>query len=190
MTSEDSADITGLLVAWNNGDEKALSDLIAAIYPELRRIARHCLRRRLPGQTLESAALANEAYLRLVRARGIECESRSHFLALCARIIRRILVDYTRGKHYAKRGGTYPHVPMDEALFGTTARGVEMASLDDALTLLAKIDPRKGQVVELRYFGGLTIEECSEVLKVSPETVMRDWKMAKTWLFRELGKKG
>jgi len=190
MTSENSADITGLLVAWNSGDEKALSDLIAVIYPELRRIARHRLRGRLPGQTLESAALANEAYLRLVRARGIHCENRSHFFALCAGVIRRILVDYTRGRHYAKRGGAYPHVPLDEALLGTKARGVEMESLDEALTLLAKIDPRKGQVVELRYFGGLTIEECSEVLKVSPETVMRDWKMAKTWLFRELsGKK-
>jgi RNA polymerase sigma-70 factor, ECF subfamily len=179
-------DISGLLLAWRDGNEDALNDLVSIVYPELRRIARHQLGRGAPDQTLQSAALANEAYLKLIRARGIQCESRVHFFALCAQIIRRILVDYARNRRYAKRGGEAIRIPLDEALLGTRARGVEMLALDEALSSLSKIDPRKGRVVELRYFGGLNVEETADVLDIAPETVLRDWKMAKTWLFREL----
>src|SRR6266849_1800587 len=186
MTVEGSQDISGLLASWSQGDEEALRDLVSAVYPELRRIARQQLRRRAPDHTLQSAALANEAYLKLIRARGIQCESRVHFFALCAQMIRRILVDHARNRGYAKRGGDAVQVPLDEALLGTRARGIEVLALDDALGSLSKIDPRKGRVVELRYFGGLSVEETAEVLLIAPETVMRDWKMAKTWLFRQL----
>jgi RNA polymerase sigma factor (TIGR02999 family) len=186
MTAESPEDITALLAAWNNGDENALRDLIPVVYPELRKIARQRLGRRSADQTLESAALANEAYLRLIRARGLQCRDRTHFFALCAQMIRRILVDHARTQQYAKRGGGAVRVPLNEALLGTRARGVEMLALDEALTALSKINPRKGRVVELRYFGGLSVEESAEVLQISPETVMRDWKTAKLWLFREL----
>lgn len=173
-----------MLVAWSRGDEEALQSLIALVYPELRRIARRHLGRR--EHTLESAAVANEAYLKLIRARGIQCENRTHFFALCAQVIRRILVDHARRSGYAKRGGGAVRVPLDEVLLGTRARGVEVIALDEALSSLSKMDPRKGRVVELRYFGGLSVEETAEILQISPETVQRDWHMAKTWLFREL----
>jgi RNA polymerase sigma-70 factor (ECF subfamily) len=185
MTAEGSRDISGLIAAWSNGDERALSRLMPLVYPELRRIARQHLRGR-QADSLESAALANEAYLKLVRAGGVRCESRVHFLALCSQIIRRILVDHARSRGYAKRGGNAEHVPLDEALLGAQARGIEILALDQALELLSKIDGRKGRVVELRYFGGLSIEETAEVLGISPETAKRDWKMAKAWLFAEL----
>jgi RNA polymerase sigma factor (TIGR02999 family) len=136
--------------------------------------------------TLESAALVNEAYLKLIRARGIQCEGRVHFFALCAQIIRRILVDHARRRRYAKRGGDDVRVPLEETLLGTRAQGVEVLALDDALASLAKLDPRKSRVVELRFFGGLSVEETAVVLRISPETVLRDWKMAKVWLFTEL----
>ncbi|MGI8958556.1 MAG: sigma-70 family RNA polymerase sigma factor [Bryobacteraceae bacterium] len=190
MTLECPPDISRLLVAWSNGDEEALSHLIPVVYPELRRIARQHLGRRAADHTLQSAALANEAYMKLIRARGIRCESRVHFFALCAQMIRRILVDHARNRRYAKRGGDIVHVPLDETLLGTRARGVEVLALDEALASLSKIDPRKGRVVELRYFGGLSVEETADVLQISPETVLRDWKMAKSWLFRELTRMG
>ncbi|HUQ93896.1 MAG TPA: ECF-type sigma factor [Bryobacteraceae bacterium] len=155
-TASDSQDITGLLCAWNKGDEEALNDLMPLVYRDLRAIARQHLRRCLPGQTLQSGALANEAYLRLVHARGIRCQNRGHFFALCAQLIRRILVDRARKQRYAKRGGGQVAVPLDQALLGTKARGVELEALDEALTALAKIDARKSRVVELRFFGGLT----------------------------------
>jgi RNA polymerase sigma-70 factor (ECF subfamily) len=189
MVGAEGEDITGLLAAWGRGDEAALNGLIPLVYPELRRIARHHLARRT-DHSLESAAVANEAYLKLIRARGIECESRAQFFALCATTIRRILVDHARNHGYAKRGGHAVHVPLDEVLLGTRAQGVEVLALDQALKLLSRIDARKARVVELRYFGGLTAEETAEVLQVSPETVLRDWKMAKTWLFRELTRIG
>ena len=179
-------DISGLLLAWSDGSEEALNVLLPAVYPELRRIARQHLARLSPDHTLQSAALANEAYLKLIRARGIQCASRAHFFALCAQIIRRILIDHARNRRYAKRGGGAAQIPLDETLLGTRARGVEILALDEALSSLSRIDPRKSRVVELRYFGGLSVEETAEVLRISPETVLRDWKMAKTWLFREL----
>jgi len=186
MTPSDTADISGLLVAWNRGDEAALKDLVSMVYPELRKIARQHLRRRSPDHTLQSAALVNEAFLKLIRLRGIRCSNRSHFYALCAQMIRRILVDHARGRGYIKRGGGVAPIPLDEALLGARARSVDLVALDDALAALSKIDPRKARVVEMRYFGGLSVDESAEVLGISSETVMRDWKMAKVWLFREL----
>jgi RNA polymerase sigma-70 factor, ECF subfamily len=175
-----------LIAAWGKGDEEALSRLMSLLYPELRRIARQHLRRHQPGLTLESAALANEAYLKLTRAGGIRCENRIHFIALCSQIMRRILVDHARGRGYAKRGGNAVRIPLDDVLLGSPARGIGLLALDEALDSLSRIDARKGRVVELRYFGGLTVEETAEVLRISPETVKRDWKMAKVWLFAEL----
>ena len=188
MTAEYPQEITGLLAAWSTGDEEALNCLIPVIYPELRRIARRHLGHRAPDHSLESAALANEAYLKLVQTVGIHCENRAHFFALCAQMIRRILVDHARKRRYAKRGGGAETIPLEESVLGTRARGIEVLALDDALTSFSKIDPRKARVVELRYFGGLTVGETAEVLKISSETVMRDWKLAKSWLFRELAR--
>jgi RNA polymerase sigma-70 factor (ECF subfamily) len=190
MANEDSKDVSGLLVAWNNGDEVALDRLMSVLYPELRRIARRHLRGRAAGDSLESAALANEAYLKLTRAGGIRCENRVHFLALCSQIIRRILVDHARTRGYAKRGGNALRVPLDDALLAAHARGVELLDLDDALSSLSRTDARKGRVVELRYFGGLSVEETAEVLGISPETAKRDWRMAKAWLLNALTEKG
>jgi RNA polymerase sigma factor (TIGR02999 family) len=186
MAIEGPQDISALVTAWCKGDTEALTQLMTLVYPELRRIARQHLGRRPPDHSLESAAVANEAYLKLIRARGLQCESRVHFFALCAQMIRRILVDHARQRRCARRGGDAVQVPLDEALLGT--RGVEVLALDEALESLSKTDPRKARVVELRYFGGLSVEETADVLQVAPETVMRDWKMAKTWLFRELSR--
>jgi RNA polymerase sigma factor (TIGR02999 family) len=172
-----------MLAAWGDGDERALRSLMSIVYPELRRIARLHLNRRQPGHTLESAALANEAYLKLVRAGGIQCENRTHFLALCSQMIRRILVDHARGQAYAKRGGYAERVPLDEMLLGAQARGVDILALNEALELLAEFDAREARVVELRYFGGLSVEETAEVLRVTPVRVKRDWKRAKAWLY-------
>jgi RNA polymerase sigma-70 factor, ECF subfamily len=186
MTADAPRDISGLIAAWDKGEEQALGSLISLVYPELRRIARRHLERRQPGHSLESAALVNEAYLRLVRAGSLRCENRVHFLALCSQIMRRILVDHARNRGYAKRGGNAEHLPLDNVLLGVGARGIDLVALDEALGALSKIDARKGRVVELRYFGGLSVEETAEFLGVSPETAKRDWKMAKAWLFGEL----
>ena len=183
MTVGVTRDISGLIAAWGDGDKQAFPKLISAVYPELRRIARQHLRHRPPGQTLESAALANEAYLKLVRAGGIRCENRVHFLALCSQIIRRILVDHARSRGYAKRGGNVDHVPLDDVLLGAQARGIEILALNEALDLLTQIDARQAQVVELRYFGGLSFEETAEILGIPPVRVKRDWKSAKAWLY-------
>ncbi len=186
MTVGGPQDISGLIAAWGDGDERALHDLMSVVYPALRRIAQQHLGRLRAGQTLESAALANEAYLKLIRAGGIRCENRAHFLALCSQIIRRILVDHARSRGYAKRGGDVECVPLGDVLLGSQPRGIELLALDQALESLSKIDGRKSRVVELRYFGGLSVEETAEVLGISPETAKRDWKMAKAWLFGEL----
>jgi RNA polymerase sigma factor (TIGR02999 family) len=185
MSAGKPDDITKLLAAWSDGDQQALDDLIGLVYPEVRKIARRHLARDAP-QTLESGALANEAYLRLIRARGIHCDNRLKFFALCAQIIRRLIGEYARSQRYAKRGGSVLRIPLDEEALGTPARGFESLALDEALESLSKTDPRKGAVVELHCFGGLTIDECAEVLKISPETAKRDWKMAKAWLRAEL----
>jgi RNA polymerase sigma factor (TIGR02999 family) len=178
-----------MLAAWNDGDANALDRLIDAVYPELRRLAHRQLARRRVGESVESAALANEAYLKLVRAGGVRCENRTHFLALCSQIMRRILVDHARRRGSAKRGGDALHVALDEALVVAQERGVEVLALDEALHALARLDRRKSRVVELRYFGGLSIEETAEVLGLSVDTVKRDWRMARAWLLAELTRK-
>jgi RNA polymerase sigma factor (TIGR02999 family) len=186
MTIEGPEDISGLIDAWGKGDELALKSLLPLVYPELRRIARQHLGRRQGDHSLESAALANEAYLKLIRAGAVRCENRVHFLALCSQIIRRILVDHARSRGNAKRGGAAPRVALDETLIDAPARGIEILALDEALASLSKLDARKGRVVELRYFGGLSVEETAEVLGISRETAKRDWKLAKAWLFGAL----
>ena len=175
-----------MLAAWNGGDQDALDRLMEIVYPELRRVARQYLAGWNPGESLESAALANEAYLKLVRSGGIRCDNRAHFLALCSQIIRRVLVDHARKRRFAKRGGRALRVSLDEVLLVAEGRGVELLVLDRALDELAKIDARKSRVVELRYFGGLSIEETAAVLNVSIDTAKRDWRMAKVWLISQL----
>jgi RNA polymerase sigma-70 factor, ECF subfamily len=188
MTAQGPRDISVLIAAWGNGDETALNRVMPLLYPELRRISRRHLARRPAGQTLDSGALVNEAYLKLIRAGGIRCENRVHFLALCSQIMRRILVDHARDRGYAKRGGNAVRV-SDDALLGAPARAMELLELDEALDSLSRIDARKGRVVELRYFGGLSVEETAEFLGISPETVKRDWRMAKAVLFGALNDK-
>jgi len=186
VKDSDSGDITEMLAAWKDGKAVALDRLVAKMYPELRQIARQHLERRLPGGTLESAALANEAYLKLLRSGGIRCNDRAHFLALCSQIIRRILVDHARQRRFAKRGGEMTQVSLDEVLLASESRGLEVVALDEALEMLARIDPRKSRVVELRYFGGMKMEETAEVLGISLDTAKRDWRMAKAWLMAQL----
>jgi RNA polymerase sigma-70 factor (ECF subfamily) len=185
LTTGNQQDISALLAAWSSGDRDAFDRLIACVYPELRRIARQYLRGRPPGHSLESAALANEAYLKLLRAGGIRCENRVHFLALCAQITRRILVDRARSRGSAKRGGAVL-VSLSDDPVEVRATGVDAFALNEALDSLSKIDPRKSRVVELRYFGGLSVEETAEALGISPETAKRDWRMARAWLLGAL----
>jgi RNA polymerase sigma-70 factor (ECF subfamily) len=190
VTDPGSQDISAILAAWKRGDAEALARLMDLLYPELRKIARRYLEGRPAGESLESGALANEVYLKLIHAGGIQCENRAHFLALCSQIIRRILVDHARRRGSAKRGGDVLRVPLDEVSVEVEARGIEVLALDAALESLARIDGRKSRVVELRYFGGLPLEEIAEVLGVSPETAKRDWKMARAWLYTQLSGKG
>jgi RNA polymerase sigma factor (TIGR02999 family) len=177
-----------LLLAWRNGDRAALDQLMPIVYSELRRLARRQLAGERPCHTLQTTALVNEAYLRLVDQSSFQWQNRAHFFAVAARIMRHILVDYARARHNAKRGGRAMKVTLDEAAEISTERATEMVALDDALTALAKFDPRRSQIVELRFFGGLSVEETAEALQVSPGTVMREWTLAKAWLQREIGK--
>ena len=186
VNNPDGQDITAMLAAWNGGDGQALDRLMEIAYPELRRVARQYLAGRRPGDSLESAVLANEAYVKLVRSGGIQCENRAHFLALCSQIIRRILVDHARRRGFAKRGGNALRVSLDDVTLAAQERGVELLALDRALDELARIDARKSRVVELRYFGGLSIEETAAVLTVSRDTAKRDWRLAKAWLISQL----
>ena len=179
--------VTGLLLKWGDGDEAALNQLIPLVHDELRRMARRCLAGERRGHTLQATALVNEVYLRLVDVRHVNWQNRAHFLAMSARLMRRILVDFARSKRAKKRGAGAARVTFDEALVVAAEPRQDLAALDDALTALAGFDERKAKVVELRYFGGLSVEETASVLKVSVDTVMRDWKFAKAWLFRELG---
>ena len=189
MSRVGSRDISALLAAWSGGDAQALPDLMSTVYPEVRRIARQHLHGQRAGHTLESAALANEAYLKLIRAGSIRCENRAHFLALCSQIIRRILVDHARARASAKRGGHVNRVPLDDVILGAESRGIEILTLNNALELLAEIDARKARVVELRYFGGLSVEETADVLGITPIRVKRDWEKAKAWLYGVLSEK-
>lgn len=181
-----SQQITQLLLAWGNGDERALEDLMPLVYDELRKVAARHLRRMRPGQTLQTTDLVNEAYLRLIDASQVRWQNRAHFFAVSAQLMRRILVDFARRRQYQKRGGGAQQVSLDEALAIAPERGAELIALDDALGRLAELNARQAQVVELRYFGGLTEEETAEALKVSLRTVQRDWNLARLWLYREL----
>jgi RNA polymerase sigma factor (TIGR02999 family) len=187
---DEPREVTQLLLAWNGGDESALEKLIPLVYDELRRLARRHMRREHPDHTLQTTALINEAFLRLVDLGNVHWQNRAHFFALCARLMRRILVDFARSRLYTKRGGGAQRISLDESVVVSPAQPTDLVAVDDALSALTKIDARKGQVVEMRFFGGLTVEETAEVLKVSPETVRRDWKLAKVWLLRELSGDG
>jgi RNA polymerase sigma factor (TIGR02999 family) len=179
-------DVTGLLLAWRGGDEEALSRLIPAIERELHRIAQRCMAGERVGHSLQATALVNEAYIRLIDVRQMDWQNRAHFLAMAARIMRRILVDSARGKRYQKRGGGDVRITFDEGLAVAPDASPDLVALDDALRALAKMDERRSQIIELRFFGGLTVEETAVVLKVAPDTVMRDSRLAKAWLAREL----
>ena len=178
--------LTDLLREWRDGDKAALDKLTPLVYDELRRIAHRYVRRERNGHTLQTTALVNEAYMRLAGERKIEWENRAHFFAVTARVMRHILTDYARRRSYAKRGGEARQVPLAEAYVMSEERAAELVVLDEALAELAKLDPRKSRVVELRYFGGLSLEETAEVLEVSLMTVRRDWRAAKAWLFRSM----
>jgi RNA polymerase sigma factor (TIGR02999 family) len=188
MGTPSSEEVTQLLVAWSKGDQAALDQLMPLVYRELHRLARRRLGRESAGHTLQTTALVHEAYLRLVGQKEAQWQNRAHFFAIAARMMRRILVDYARGRRYAKRGGAAPKVSFDEMLPVSGGRAADVLVLDEALTTLAEIDPRKSKMVELRFFGGLSIEETAKVLGVSPGTVRRDWTLAKAWLQREIHK--
>lgn len=178
--------VTQLLLAWGHGDQAARDELMSVVYQELHRLAHHHMKREPPGHTLQTSALINEAFLRLVNQREVQWQNRAHFFGIAARMMRRILVDYARSRRYAKRGGGVSEISLDEALTVSDERSNDVVVLDEALERLTEFDPRKGQLVELRYFGGLSIDETAEVLSVSAGTIMRDWTLAKAWLRREL----
>jgi RNA polymerase sigma-70 factor (ECF subfamily) len=183
-------EITQLLRAWGSGNEQALDQLMPLVYDHLHRIARRYMADERSGHVLQTTALVNEAYIRLFDCRQLNWQDRAHFFAVCARLMRRILTDIARSSLYQKRGGGAPHVALDEAMGGGPQASADILSLDDALGSLTKVDERKSKVVELRFFGGLSVEETAEVLKVSKETVQRDWRLAKSWLLRELTERG
>ena len=185
-SSASFAHVTELLQAWSEGDQAALRQLVPLVYGELRRLARGYMHRERADHTLQATALVNEAYLRLVDVTRIRWQNRAHFFAVCARLMRRILVDHARSRRYLKRGGGGRRTSLDEALIITNEPSPDLLALDTALDALAAIDSRKSRVVELRFFAGLTVEETATVLEVSPDTVMRDWKLAKVWLLREI----
>jgi RNA polymerase sigma factor (TIGR02999 family) len=184
-----AGDISKLLRAWSDGDQSALERLTPIVYDELHRLARHYMKGERPGHSLQTTALVNEAYMRLVDYKRMQWQNRAHFFAVSAQLMRRILVEHAR-RHNLKRGGGVPHVSLEEAAVvggdRATDPGSQLVALDDALNALARFDARKAQVVEMRFFGGLSVEETAEVLKVSPVTAMRDWNTAKAWLYREL----
>ncbi len=181
-----SAEITQLLRAWGGGDLAALNQLTPLVHAELHRIAHRYMRQERPGNTLQTTALVNEAYLRLVDANQVRWQDRAHFFAVSAQIMRRILVDAAKARLTDKRGGRSPHVNLDEAIDAVPERSSDLVALDEALDALAELDPRKARVIELRFFGGLSVQETAEVLKISAQSVMRDWKLAKAWLMREI----
>lgn len=179
--------LTQLLIDWSAGDQEALEKLIPLVESELHRLASRYMTREHLGHTLQTTALVNEAYLRLIDQKHVRWKNRAHFFAIAAQLMRRILLDYARAQHRVKRGGGAHKVSLSDVAVLSTTLSAELVSLDDALNRLAQIDERKSKVVELRYFGGLTVDETAEVLKISPLTVMRDWSMARAWLRREMG---
>jgi RNA polymerase sigma-70 factor, ECF subfamily len=181
-----SQDLTRLLAAWSDGDQVALEELLPLVNAELRRLAGHYMRRESPGHTLQTSALVNEAYLRLIDQRQVQWRNRAHFFGVAAQLMRRILIDHARSRQYAKRGGGALRVSLDESAAVTDAHAVELLAVDEALEKLTAMDARKGRIVELRFFGGLTEEETAEVIGVSLPTVQREWRAAKAWLYRML----
>jgi RNA polymerase sigma factor (TIGR02999 family) len=182
----DIDDISKLLCAWSGGDQKALDGLTPVVYEELRRLAHHYMQRERPGHTLQTTALVNEAWMRLVDYKRMQWQDRAHFFAVAAQAMRRILVDHARS-HNIKRGAGVQHVALDDVAVMSGDRTGDLVALDDAMNALARLDPRKAQIIEMRFFGGLSLEETAEVLKISPATVRRDWSIARFWLYRELG---
>jgi len=186
----DTRQITGLLLAWGQGDQAAFNELVPLVHGELRRIARRCMAGERAGHSLQPTALVNEAYLRLVDVQRIRWQDRAHFLSMAARQMRRILVEVARSKRYQKRGGGAVRVTFDELAIAPAEPGHDLVALDDALKAFEQVDARKSQVIELRFFGGLSVEETAEALDVSVDTVMRDWKLGRAWLLRELTEAG
>lgn len=189
MTTPSSQEITQLLLAWRDGDQAALEKLTPLVYAELHRLAKGYMLGERSGHTLQTTALINEAYLRLIDWKNVRWQGRAHFFGVAAQFMRRILVDFARERHYAKRGGAAQQVSLDEAVTIHQDRSAELIALDEALKSLAEIDPRKSQIVELRFFGGLSAKETAEVLQISQRTVEREWNSARTWLYRELRRK-
>ncbi len=185
MTTGTNQEVTRLLVQWTDGDPKALEELLPLVYDELRRLARSYLHRERSDHTLQSTALVHEAYIRLID-QNVSWQSRAHFFGIAAQMMRRILVDHARAKNASKRGDGICRVTLDEEIIGAGQRDVDVLALDEALDKLAKLDPQQSRIVELKFFGGLSIEDTSAILKISPATVKRDWAMAKAWLFREM----
>ena len=178
--------VTQLLVAWSDGDVEARDELMPLVYDELHRLAHRYMNRERPGHTLQTSALVNEAFIRLIDQKDVDWQNRAHFFGLAAQMMRRILVDHARSRQYLKRGGDARQVSLDETMMVSHERVDEVIALDDALKDLAQFDQRKSQIVELRFFAGLSIEETAELLKVSPGTVMRDWTLAKAWLRKQI----
>ena len=189
MMLPSSHDVTLLLKAWSTGDEEALAKLTPLVYRQLREIARRYMAGERDGHVLQTTALVHEAYVRLVDCGRVNWQDRAHFFAVSAQLMRRIVIDVARSRDYLKRGGAAPHISLDEAPSVSDEPDVNLVALDDALKALAVIDERKSKVVELKFFGGLNVEETAEVLHVSSDTVMRDWKLAKIWLLRELSRR-
>jgi RNA polymerase sigma factor (TIGR02999 family) len=190
VTEPAGHEITDLLQAWRQGDERALERLTPQVYRDLHRAAKHCMRGERDGHSMQTTGLINELYLRLVDLKRVDWQSRAHFFALCARQMRRILTDQARARRSHKRGGGAPTISLDAVPVVSPQPQPRLLALDGALNALGKVDFRKSQVVELRFFGGLSVEETAEVLHVSPDTVVRDWKLAKAWLMRELSQDG
>lgn len=188
MTTAASApqEVTQMLLDWSKGDQQALARLIPVVYGELRRLASRNLRRERADHTLQTTALIHEAYLKLVEQRNVRWQNRAHFFGIAAQLMRRVLIDHARTRHRVKRGGAAMRVPLEEVVIAAEGLNINLVSLDEALTRLAAVDPRQGRIVELRFFGGLSVEETAEVLRVSAATVKNDWSVAKAWLHREL----
>jgi len=188
MSAQSPEEVTQLLLAWNGGDTAALGKLMPLVYDELRKAAKRYLRREAAGHSLQTAALVNEVYLRLIDVKNVRWQDRAHFFAISARLMRRVLVEFARRRRQFKRGGEARQISIEEALAFGQEQSADIVALDDALTELARLNPRQSQVVELRFFGGLTEDEIAVALKVSPRTVRNDWRLARAWLYRELNK--
>jgi RNA polymerase sigma factor (TIGR02999 family) len=190
MSTQASQDVTQLLLEWRDGDESALDRLMPLVYDELRRLARQCLRHERASHTMQTTTLVHEAYLRLIDASRVPWHDRAHFFAIAAQLMRRVLVDEARKRHFQKRGGEFTRIPLDEGMVVTHQRDLELMALDESLDRLAQFAPRKCRVVELRFFGGLSIDETAAALGISTDIVKREWRTAKLWLLHEMGNEG